>query len=351
MKIRNVKTSLLVLVGLIVISLAFYVSAEVNSAATENVFLDSDQDGLSDEEEKSLGTDPKNKDTDGDGYSDGVEVKSGYDPRKPAPGDKLITEIVVKPAVPAPASNAEENNLTQTLSQKIITLSQENSSEGDTISQDDVQALVNESMIISANQKIQLPEIKKEDLKIQKQNYGKYSKEKAQAKRKEDFSNYLVTLLYIFSNNSPQPITSNTSLENVFGSISQKIIQAITLRNVASLENLNESGEKIQQQLLEMEVPEELVDTHIKTIQFARYSKEAEKFLSPNNEDPIVDIANLSSLYGLVTELISFTEELGIKFNEYGLIYDENLQKKFKDLGLEVPKDVQAELEKSQKEE
>lgn len=64
---------------------------------------DSDKDGLSDEEEKSLGTDPnkadtdsdglfdreevkvyktdpQKADTDGDGHSDGDEVKSGYNP-------------------------------------------------------------------------------------------------------------------------------------------------------------------------------------------------------------------------------------------------------------------------------
>ena len=56
------------------------------------VFSDSDQDGLSDKEETSYGTDPNNPDTDGDSYSDGTEVKSGYDPLKPAPGDKIIPD-------------------------------------------------------------------------------------------------------------------------------------------------------------------------------------------------------------------------------------------------------------------
>ena len=72
--------------------------------------LDSDNDGLSDSEEATLGTDPLNpdsdgdklfdreevnvyktdpliKDTDGDGYEDGAEVQSGYDPKGPG---KLI---------------------------------------------------------------------------------------------------------------------------------------------------------------------------------------------------------------------------------------------------------------------
>ncbi|MDO8489948.1 MAG: hypothetical protein Q7S47_00855 [bacterium] len=39
---------------------------------------DSDKDGLSDEDEKSLGTDSANPDSDGDGYLDGEEVENGF---------------------------------------------------------------------------------------------------------------------------------------------------------------------------------------------------------------------------------------------------------------------------------
>ncbi|EKD49245.1 MAG: hypothetical protein ACD_63C00210G0003 [uncultured bacterium] len=45
---------------------------------------DMDLDGLADDMEKKLGTDPNNKDTDGDGYQDGMEVEAGYDPKEPA---------------------------------------------------------------------------------------------------------------------------------------------------------------------------------------------------------------------------------------------------------------------------
>lgn len=48
---------------------------------------DSDQDGLLDKDEITIGTNPFDPDTDGDGYLDGDEVKNGYDPRKFSPGD------------------------------------------------------------------------------------------------------------------------------------------------------------------------------------------------------------------------------------------------------------------------
>jgi hypothetical protein len=45
------------------------------------IALDSDSDGLPDDTEKRLGTDPGRADTDGDGYPDGEEVGGGYNPQ------------------------------------------------------------------------------------------------------------------------------------------------------------------------------------------------------------------------------------------------------------------------------
>lgn len=55
------------------------------NAAVRNgqVVPDSDGDGLSDDEESVLGTDPGNADTDGDGLQDGLEVSVGLDPKTP----------------------------------------------------------------------------------------------------------------------------------------------------------------------------------------------------------------------------------------------------------------------------
>jgi hypothetical protein len=54
---------------------------EEASLGTNPNAVDSDNDGLFDREEvKVYGTDPLRADTDGDGYSDGVEVKGGFNP-------------------------------------------------------------------------------------------------------------------------------------------------------------------------------------------------------------------------------------------------------------------------------
>lgn len=54
-------------------------NANINTAT-----LDSDNDGLTDNEEKIYGTDSKNSDTDGDGFNDGLEVATSHDPLRVA---------------------------------------------------------------------------------------------------------------------------------------------------------------------------------------------------------------------------------------------------------------------------
>jgi hypothetical protein len=71
-------------------SLAQGVSTDPQEAVAASSSLDSDNDGLTDYEEKQIyKTDPFNPDTDGDGYSDGREVKNGYDPNNPLPVKKV----------------------------------------------------------------------------------------------------------------------------------------------------------------------------------------------------------------------------------------------------------------------
>lgn len=62
------------------------------------VDVDSDSDGLNDDWELKLGTGILNPDTDNDGYTDGEEVMNGYDPLQPWPikTEKKITVNLAK---------------------------------------------------------------------------------------------------------------------------------------------------------------------------------------------------------------------------------------------------------------
>lgn len=66
---------------LFVYGISFANAVEIASTTTVSVpILDSDHDGLSDQQELELGTDMHNVDTDGDGYPDGTEVRFGFNP-------------------------------------------------------------------------------------------------------------------------------------------------------------------------------------------------------------------------------------------------------------------------------
>lgn len=337
MKIKNVQLTILVFLGLVILSFSVYVSAQQNPNNSGNIFLDSDQDGLTDQEEKLYGTDSKNPDTDGDGYSDGAEVKSGYDPTKPAPGDKLTV---------ASLSNSEngkvlgdsDNNLTSQVSQKITELVQNaQGNEEDTgVTLDQLQQVIDQSFNAQNVQSDDLPEVKKEDFKILKQNYSGLSKDKQKEKKKEDFMNYAVAVAYILSSNSPKPITSSQDLSDVFDNISQTILQSMEARNPDGLSDLEKSSDKIVEQLKQVEVPEEMVDTHIKAVRYALYAKNLSGTLSPNINDPLKDIANFSKISALVQSVQGFASDITDKFNEYGIDYnDSELQDKLKDYGLD----------------
>lgn len=77
----------------------------------ETVLADSDNDGLSDEEELKYNTDPNNKDTDNDGYTDYEEIQSGYNPlQRPQEEEKedsleISGDSAVVPTSPDPIAS------------------------------------------------------------------------------------------------------------------------------------------------------------------------------------------------------------------------------------------------------
>lgn len=332
MKIKNVNLTVLVLAGLVFLSFAFFVVAEEKFTTQNNVFLDSDQDGLSNEEEKSYGTNPYNSDSDGDGYSDGAEVKSGYNPLKSAPGDKLIQAENTAQV----AGVDSENNLTEKMAEKISQITGGEDAENTDLTLEDIQTLIDETMGNSSEEIESLPEIKKEDIKILKQKYSGLSDEEKSEKKKEDFTKYITAVFYIVSSNSPKPITSTNDITSVSVEISQEIMNAISTGDATSLDDLQKSGEKMMEQLKEVEVPEELVDIHIKAMQYALYAKELKKYVSTDGNDPLQDVANFSKIQGFIESLSSFSSNAQEKFAQYGLTYDESVKSILEGYGIDA---------------
>ena len=96
-------------------------------------------------------------------------------------------------------------------------------------------------------------------------------------------------------------------------------------------------------QLKEVEVPEELVDTHIKALKFALYSKQLESFVPANASDPLGDLANFGKIEAFISVLSQFIDNVQADFQKYGVNYDDqDFIEKMKNYGIEVnPSDIQ----------
>jgi hypothetical protein len=329
MKIKNIKLTLLVLACLIVASYAFLSLAEENSSTENNIFIDSDQDGLSDAEEKVYGTNAQNPDSDGDGYSDGVEVKSGFNPLKAAPEDRTDF-LKISESTPL-IKEKNDNNLTDKMAQ-IMADSINNSNNGE-MSLNGIQAIVDEAL--AGETDISFPKIDLAEIKIKKQNYSTLPKEKQLLKRKEDFSKYAAAISYVLASNSPSPITSGNDVASSFQALFKNIATAITAQDFSSVEALGKNAEKTLGQMKNIEVPFELVDLHIKGLQFVQYSVLLQSsIISEESDDPVGYISNLAKLSGLAEAFEGFVDETQKKLDEYGFEYDDSVKEELQKLGI-----------------
>lgn len=302
LEVKKIKITFLVFFLLLISGFSLSLMAQENSSE-KNIFLDSDQDGLSDAEEVAYGTDPHNSDTDSDGYSDGTEIKSGYDPLKPAPGDKLMSS---ESTVAEKISNNENKdinseNLTSDLSNKIANLvaSEEAGSEG--VSMDSINSLIEESLAGNVSLDT-LPEISDSDIKIKKQDYSGYGKDKQARKMKEDNEEYLSAIFYIMANSLPHSISSKDDIaafsDEVLNKIPAVISSPVGLNYFNDLAN---RGQEMLDKLSEIEVPIDLLDLHKDGLRLALYSVSLKDKVIIDTNDPIASIVSLSGVENVIT--------------------------------------------------
>lgn len=312
----QMRTSLLLFFGLLISSVTFFVSAD-DSMTDKNIFQDSDQDGLSNDEEALYKTDPLDKDSDDDGYTDGVEVESGYDPRKPAPGDKLVD--TKEGSRENESQVGASTNLTTQVSEQIATMVQESTLEGgEEVTLDTITESV-QSVLEQTDQEIVLPEVSVDEVKV-KQVSKKLKEAERLEMEKEDAVEYLTVMAYILANNSPKKFHSQNDLSSLLTSLGTDSLSAITLGNTKYLEDLSKKGEKILEETKEIEVPEGMLDVHVRAIKMAKYSITLKDEVSKTNpSDPLGQIASLSKLQGFFGVVSDFSQEIYSKMAEYGI--------------------------------
>ncbi|MFZ3032293.1 MAG: hypothetical protein WA082_04615 [Candidatus Moraniibacteriota bacterium] len=316
---RNARMTMFLFFGLLILSVTFFVSAD-DTATNKNIFQDSDQDGLSNDEEALYKTDPLDKDSDDDGYTDGVEVESGYNPLKPAPGDRVVSqEVVTTDGTASQSAAGERVNLTKQVSNEIATMVQGSTTgDGEPITMETINESV-QSILNQSDQEIVLPEVNIDDIKIKK--ISKKLKGEALAeKKREDALEYLTVMAYILANNSPKSFHTQNDFGSIITSLGTESLLAMTSGNTQYLESIAKKGEKTLDEIEDIEVPEDMLDVHVKAIKMAKYSMTfKDEAKTSDQSDPLGQIASLSKMQGFFGVVTDFSQEIFGKLNDYGI--------------------------------
>jgi len=316
---KSARVSFFLFFALLSMSFTFFVMAD-DQVTSKNIFQDSDQDGLSNDEEALYKTDPLNKDTDGDGYMDGVEIESGYDPLKPAPGDKLVAGPGVRDEKETTAVAQGTVTLTDQVTEQVAGLVQSKMEEdAGAVTIEDINATV-ENIMNQSDQEVILPEVSKDEIKI-KEVPSKLKGTKRAEQEKEDAVEYLTVMAYILANNSPKKFHSENDLSSLLVSIGTESMTAVTTGNDKFLGNLAKMGEKILSETKDIEVPESMVELHMKALKLARYATQLKDEMGGNEggTDPMGTIASLSKVQGFLGVVADFSGEIYSKMTEYGI--------------------------------
>ncbi|MEK9174326.1 MAG: hypothetical protein AAB845_03645 [Patescibacteria group bacterium] len=311
------KLTLSLFLGLFFLVSFLAVDAESTSSA-KNIFVDSDQDNLSLDEEKLYGTNPDKADTDGDGYSDGVEVESGYNPLLPAPGDRIVAGDEEKRKTTTEL-NESGPNLTNEVSQQISGVLSTIDSENKEITFDQINGAV-EQALSSQSTEITLPEVDVKSIKIKKAPSSSLKEKERIAQERKDVLEYLTVMSYIVVDNSPAQFSNEDEFGGMLGNLSNQAVLTLASGNKDFTNTLAERGQKILDESQKLEVPEAMLDIHIKALKMGLYAVSLKQEINPASDDPLGQIAVLSRLQGLLGVSTQFVSEVQGALEKYEIV-------------------------------
>lgn len=279
--------------------------------ADNTATIDSDKDGLTNEEERLYGTNKDNPDSDGDGYSDGVEVKSGYNPNKPAPGDKITSSSTLSGS--EENSNSNSQSLTEEFVQQVKSFT-DSKGDGSTVTTTDIQSFINDSLADKVGEKItwdNLPQVETEKIKILKQPYENLGEKERNEAIAKDSVKYMTLVGYVLTSNLPQAVVSKSDLQSVIDDFQSRLATLSTTNpDINYFSDLGNRLELFLNQLNEIEVPENMLDLHIKFMRLGKGFLSLRESSTPT-QDPVAQLIMLNKVQDLI--------ELFVDFNENGL--------------------------------
>jgi hypothetical protein len=303
-----------------------------------NIFQDSDQDGLSNQEELAYGTDPQNVDTDGDGYSDGAEVQSGYNPLKAAPGDKLVVEEQAKVAGQSDESEAEQENLTDLFVEKIkeekgaeldvlqnLSENPEQLADADkidqlsniSITQEDIEKILQESLDAgSSSDPLEL--LDESEIIVLKKPTGK-NEEEIKEKEKKQIEEYFTALGYVALANSSIEVEDETQVDVMAIGLVSKISQYIQEGNIEEIKKLQEEAKNTYEEMKKVSTPEVLKQIHLTGLSVFNYILEIDPDGMINTNDPLSQVLALGKIQAAIAKLQDLESQVSAILDEYDI--------------------------------
>jgi glycerophosphoryl diester phosphodiesterase len=371
---KKTKIIAIIAVSFVVFAMTFFALAQNQTG--NSLFLDSDQDGLTDQEEKMIGTDPFKADTDNDGYSDGKEVGSGYDPLKPAPGDKLVPDTQSSPvsgsAQPSAAaetspveadsavsqdptngqtdpanasllsqlgqnnalgvdattdlsSDPNNPNLTNEMIGQLMQLTKDKATtdssfaDNPTFSATDL-SQITQGALQTVDVTKDLPEIKDSDINILPEVKDKnLSADDIKAKQKAEIEKYLSQSAFILASNSPFAVGQPNDLQTNLNTESANLISALASGDTSKVDAYAQKAQAGIDQMKKIEVPYVLKDIHKSTLQLAIYTLNLKSSLAISASDPMKSLAAVSSLQSVAQSATKLQEEFSQILTSYGI--------------------------------
>ena len=285
--------TLFVFFALLVFSIGFFVSADSNTATSRSIFLDADQDGLSDDEEKIFGTDPL----------------------KPAPGDRLVAED--DGLGKGGYDDSSDMSLTEAASSEVAKMLSQNT--GAAIDMNTITASI-ETLLQQTAVDVEVPEVKKEDVNVKTVKCkSSDSEEECTQRKKEATEEYLTVLAYLVANNSPVPLNATSDLEVLSSTLLKETSQAFSLNSFSFLKEASTKADTFLVGLKDIEVPENMLETHIKAMRLGLFARNLGEKYEQKTDDPIAQIALLGELQGILGIAMDLSNDMMTEFANLGI--------------------------------
>lgn len=296
-----------------------------------NYFEDRDQDGLTDQEELALGTDPDNEDSDGDGYSDGVEVESGYDPLDASPIDE--PEPVQNEAIPESDANLTKEffeNLEEVKTDELAALqvmandpiqyeNQVASGELDNLelTEDEIASLLEET-IEEVNIEDEIVELTDEEINVLDPVEG-VDAQSILDEEKKQVEEYFVQVGYILFESAPFSIEDEDDVSEGITSVIGELVEDVDDGDRSGSVEIEKKAENVYEQIEALEVPYVLKDVHKTGLSLMKYSMNQDTDAVFEGDDPLEVMNLLGKAQGVISEFENLEDIVFDLFFEYGI--------------------------------